>query len=65
MPPVHAFVPHATVAAVYVHCARVTPSHRAAQSTDVDVGQGARVPRGVPLIALQVPTLPATLHASH
>jgi hypothetical protein len=48
----------------YVHAAGWTPSQRPPQAVP-SVAQALRVPCGVPVAVEQVPTLPATSHASH
>jgi hypothetical protein len=64
MPPVHASVPQAVAAEGNTQPLRSVPLQVAAQLEPSPV-QAARVPRGAPLTALQAPTKPGTLQASH
>jgi hypothetical protein len=64
MPPVHAYAPQGVVDVGYVHEARWTPSHRGPQSVPTPVPVQAPC-EGAPRTAVQVPTFPVRLQASH
>jgi hypothetical protein len=55
---------HCTVASGKVHESRFVPSHVPPHS-EPSVAQATRSPCGAPVTGAQVPTLPATSHASH
>ena len=64
VPPVQDGLRHAIELPGYVHDAGCVPSQLPAQRVPSEA-QAVRVPCGAPVAGEHVPTLPATLHASH
>lgn len=63
-PSVHVASAHVVLASAYAHSVVVVPSHAPPHALP-SVAQAARPPCGAPVTATQVPSLPATSHASH